>query len=341
MSERVTLRDVADKAGVHVSTASRALNETTRAVVNPSTVSRVLEAASALGYSPNPMARGLRTNRSMTVGIVIPDIQNPLFGPIISGAESALGRAGYSLLITDTAPSGGAQVASITTTLLDRRVDGIILATATLGDRTIDDLVERGVPAVLVNRMSEHEGIPHIVGDDRTGIGLVVRHLAGLGHHRIGHLSGPTTLSTGVTRLAAFREQMAELSLSAEAVEEAEWYQVDPGYRAASRLLDRFPDLTALVGANDLIALGAYRAVRERGLAVGDDIAVTGYNDIPLLDLMSPPLTSVRVPYREMGTEAALMLLSIVERSDETPRTSMQLAPSLSIRESSGGRRSG
>ena len=341
MNERVTLRDVADRAGVHVSTASRALNETTRAIVNPATVDRVLKAASALGYTPNPMARGLRTNRSMTVGIVIPDIQNPLFGPIIAGAESALGRAGYSLFITDTAPVDGAEVASITTTLLDRRVDGMILATATLGDRTIDDLVDRGVPAVLVNRTPDHAELPYIVGDDRTGIGLVVRHLAGLGHHRIGHLSGPTTLSTGVARLDAFREGMAELSLPADAVEEAAWYQVDPGYRAASRLLDRFPDVTALVGANDLIALGAYRAVRERGLAVGVDIAVTGYNDIPLLDLMSPPLTSVRVPYREMGTEAALMLLAIIDRKGDLSPTSLQLSPSLSIRQSSGGRRSG
>lgn len=333
MNDRVTLRDVAEHAGVHVSTASRALNEGTRAVVNPQTVDRVLEAARELGYRPNPMARGLRTNRSMTAGIVIPDIQNPLFGPIISGVESALADAGYSLLITDTRPDDRDSVSSITSTLMDRRVDGLILATATRDDGTVQGLVERGFPAVLVNRKSEDLDVPHIVGDDLAGIGLVVNHLAELGHERIGHIAGPQTLSTGLDRATAFRTCMSDLGLDPSAVLEADWYQVEPGYRTGSDLFDAHPDLTALVAANDLLALGAYRAIRERGREVGSDVSVTGYNDMQLLDLMQPPLTSVRVPYREMGVGAARMLLSIIGTGVRPE--SVRLAPTLSVRASS------
>lgn len=337
MSDRVTLQDVADAAGVHMSTASRALNEQTRGVVNPQTVDRVLKAARRLGYSPNPLARGLRTNKTMTIGIVIPDIENPLFGPIIAGAERTLGGSGYSLLIADADRMDPESLPSIIETLIDRRVDGLILATAERSDDTIADLVERNVPSVLVNRTAEGLPIPSIIGDDHAGIGLAVRHLAELGHTIIGHIAGPQSLSTGSGRQLAFVDWMGRLGLEVrtDAIEEAEWYQIEPGYQAASRLLDRRPDLSAIVASNDLLALGAYRAIRERGREVGTDISITGYNDMSLLDLMQPSLTSVKVPYRKMGSEAASVLMRlIVEGPDEVRAEATRLAPELSVRES-------
>lgn len=338
VSDRVTLQDVADAAGVHMSTASRALNEQTRSVVNPQTVDRVLKAANRLGYTPNPLARGLRTNKTMTVGIVIPDIENPLFGPIIAGAERTLGGAGYSLLIADADRIDPDSVPAIIETLIDRRVDGLILATAERADGTVADLVERGVPAVLVNRTAEGLPIPAIVGDDHAGIGLAVQHLADLGHRLIGHIAGPQSLSTGSGRRQAFVEWMQQLGLEvrSDAIEEADWYQVEPGYDAATRLLERRPDLTAIVSSNDLLALGAYRAIRERGLEVGADISVTGYNDMSLLDLMQPSLTSVKVPYRQMGAEAATVLMRVIAEGPGTePADETKLTPELSVRESS------
>ncbi len=338
MTKRVTLRDVAREAGVHVSTASRALNPETRTVVNQHTVERVLATAARLGYTPHPLAQALRKNRTMSVGMVIPDIENPLFGPIIAGVEQVLGNEGYSLLITNTDVNEN-QTRDVVRALVERRVDGIILATASRSDDVIADLVDDAIPLVLVNRSTEKAPAPSIVGDDLAGIGLVVTHLASLGHRGIGHVAGPQHLSTGWGRHQAYLTWMRSLDLDVDssAVEESVWYQVDPGYKAARTLLERRPDLTAIVGANDLIALGCYRAVRESGREVGVDVSITGYNDIPLLDLMQPPMTSVRVPYRQMGVEAANMLLPLmVPGSEEERQVSIRLTPLLSVRESTG-----
>lgn len=334
--ERKTLKDVAEKAGVHTSTASRALNELTRSVVNVDTVERVLEAARQLGYAPHPLARGLRTNRTMSVGIVIPDVENPLFGPIIAGVESALGDDGYSLLIANTEPDDPDPDSAIQP-LVDRRVDGLILATATRDDHALERLKERGIPVVLVNRTAENVRLPAILGDDHAGIGLAVEHLVDVGHTAIGHVAGPSALSTGRARREAFMTWSGRLGLVSDRsnVEEARWFQVAPGHLAAKTLLERRPDLTAIVAGNDLLALGAYKAIREMGLQVGSDISVVGYNDIPLLDLMEPGLTSVRVPYREMGAEAARRLLLGIGRLTDDVATIM-LTPTLSVRGSTG-----
>jgi LacI family transcriptional regulator len=336
MTKQVTLRDVAREAGVHISTASRALNPETRSIVNEDTVERVLATADRLGYRPHPLAQGLRKNRSMSVGMVIPDIENPLFGPIIAGAEQVLGSEGYSLLITNT-EINEAQTSAVVRALVEKRVDGMILATASRSDEVINDLADTGIHIVLVNRATEGVPVPAILGDDVTGIGLAVDHLAALGHERIGHVAGPQHLSTGLGRHQAYLTRMQSLGLPTDttAVEESVWYQVDPGYKAARALLERRPDLTAIVAANDLIALGCYRAVREAGQEVGVDVSITGYNDIPLLDLMQPPLTSVRVPYRQMGVEAANTLLEMMTAdSSEGRPISIRLTPTLSVRES-------
>ena len=333
----VTLRDVAHEAGVHVSTASRALNTETRGVVNSDTVKRVLEAADRLGYRPNPLAQGLRTNRTLTVGMVIPDIENPLFGPIIAGAEQALGGVGYSLLIANADREGESHTRDVVRTLVEKRVDGIILATASRSDAVIAELLETGVVVVLVNRATEGLAVPAILGDDVVGIGLVVDHLVELGHEHIGHVAGPQHLSTGMGRGQAFLSRMQSLGMAVDssAVEEAEWFQLEPGYRACRLLLERRPDLTAIVAANDLIALGCYKAVRESGRDIPGDVSIAGYNDMPLLDLMQPALTSVKVPYRQMGITAAETLLSqLAARPGLERGISIRLTPRLIVRDS-------
>lgn len=338
VKDRVTLRDVAREAGVHVSTASRALNEETRSVVRPATSERVLQVAEELGYSPNPLAKGLRTNKSMTVGMVISDIENPVFGPIIAGVEATMGREGYSTLIAEAIAHDHAALSPVIDALVDRRVDGMVLAMATRSGENATRLKRLGVPVILVNRTVDDVEVSSIIGDDEYGIGLSVRHLAGLGHTRIGHIAGPAETSTAVGRLRGYHAHMDELGLDHDdgVIEVAEWYQMAPGYKAASTLLDRRPDLTALVAANDLIALGAYRAIRDRGLEVGEDISVTGYNDMMLLDMIHPSLTSIRVPYREMGAEAAEALLEMMSASDgeEPPLIKRKLRPALSARDS-------
>ena len=328
MVSRVTLRDVADAADVHISTASRALNEHTRSVVNAETVARVLDAAEKLGYRPHALARSLRTSRTLSIGVVIPDLENPLFGPIIAGIEGGLGAEGYSVLIS-AATSGHEEVA--VRSLIDRQVDGLILASATRSDPVVEQLAKTGTPTVLVNRLCEKVDIPAIVCDDSLGIRLAVDHLVEMGHTKIGHLAGPEQMSTGWGRKQAFEQAMREYGHRI-LVEDAYHFQVEPGEAATLKLLERDPGLTAIVAANDLLGLGAYRAIRDSGRRIGTDIAVTGFNDVAMLDLMQPPMTAVRVGFRHMGSLAADVMLKVLSGGD-APTTTL-LPSTLSIRAS-------
>ena len=311
-----------------MSTASRALNEATRSVVKPDTVARVLEAAEKLGYRPHPLARGLRTSQTLSIGVVIPDLENPLFGPIVAGIEAGLVADGYSVLITaSTSHHEDESVRSLT----DRHVDGLILASATLNDPVVERLAKTGPPTVLVNRFTENVDIPAIIGDDQLGIRLVVDHLVEMGHTRIGHISGPEQMSTGIGRRRAFEAVMRDYGYPL-LVEGASGFQVEPGATAVAQLLEREPSVTAIVAANDLIGLGAYLAVRSSGRVVGTDIAVTGYNDVAMLDLIQPPMTAVHVAYRHMGARAAEVLLAML-RGDDAPTTTL-LEPTLTVRAS-------
>lgn len=272
----------------------------------------------------------------MSVGVIIPDVENPLFGPIIAGVESVLVEDGYSVLIGN-ADRGPNHADSLVEDMLERHVDGLILATP---GRVVSDTArqaQRDVSMVLVNRSVDDDSIPAIVGDDHAGIGLAVRHLRELGHERIGHVAGPEWVSTGRGRRDAFLAWMSTVGLEADIdlVEEAEWYQVEPGTTAALALLSRHPDLTAIVAANDLLGLGCYRAVRSLGKVIGVDVSITGYNDMPLLDLMQPSLTAVRVPYRRMGVDAATTLLALIAGEDVSPGRVL-LSPTLATRSSTG-----
>lgn len=304
-----TLKDVAERAGVHPGTASRALNPATQGLVSEATVRAVQQAAKALAYRPNPMARGLKTNKTMMVGIVVPDLSNPLFPPIVRGAEEVLSRGGYTSIIADTDNDARREVDSIAA-LRARQVDGLLVASAHREDDAVTSTVEEGVPLVLVNRRAEGAAIPTVASDDRSGIEQAVRHLVGLGHAAIAHLPGPAWLSTGFERARAFRHYMAELGgdLSAELSEECGTYSVAEGARAARAVLDRTSP-TAVLAGNDQIAVGVLDVLRERGLRCPEDVSLVGYNDMTFMDKLSPPLTTIRVPHAAIGVEAAQILL--------------------------------
>jgi len=307
----VTIRDVARLAEVHPGTVSRALNEQTRALVNEETAERVLRVAEELGYRPNPIARGLKTNRSYTVGVLIPDLTNPLFPPIMRGIEDRLGDAGYTALIVNTDNDAGRERSQMDA-MRARQVDGFIAATARLDTELLADVAAGGAPMVLVNRRLEDGSLAAVTVDDRQGIRLAVDHVAGLGHRLIGHVAGPQNLSTGHLRHLGFREAMSDLGLPApaEQVVFAAAFTEAHGRQACAELLDRAPGVTAVVAANDRLAIGCYDALEARGLACPGDVSVTGFNDMPFVDRLRPPLTSVRVPQREIGTVAADLLLS-------------------------------
>jgi len=327
----VTLRDVARLARVHPGTVSRALNAETRALVNDETAQRVIQAAQELGYRPNPIARGLKTNRSYTVGVVIPDLTNPLFPPIVRGIEERLGDEGYTSLIanTDNAPE---RERVDFEAMRARQVDGFITATARLDHELLSEISDSGQPIVLVNRRVEDEALPAVAADDRGGVRLAVEHLAALGHRRIAHLGGPQNLSTGHQRHLGFLDAMDAVGTVPDGfVAFGEAFTEAEGARLCRELLDAAAGVTAIVAGNDLMALGCYDAFAERGLRCPADVSVVGFNDMPFADRFHPPLTTVRIPHREMGVAAADLLLELLAHPETAPRQSI-LPVALEVR---------
>lgn len=312
-----TMSDVAAHAGVDVSTVSRALNERTAGLVRSETVKRVLAAAKELGYQPNVLARGLRTQRSRTIGMVIPDLTNPFFPPIVRGLEDALEKAGYSLILANTDHQPERELRSLRS-LVGRQVEGLMLATSHLANGMTDLPELAGIPVVLVNRRERTGALPSVVPDDVQGVELVVDHLVSLGHQRIAHIGGPQGTSTGATRSATFRRLAAEAGvLDEDLIEYSTLFDVSAGQAACEALLARRDDATCIVAGNDLLAIGCLRALRDWGRRVPNDISLVGFNDMPLVDLLDPPLTTVRVPQYEMGREAARIMLDLLQRPDE------------------------
>ena len=338
MAGPATLRDVARVAGVHPGTVSRALNPQTRGLVNERTARRVLDAAKELGYRPNPIARGLRTNRSNTIGVLVPDLMNPLFAAVVRGIEDGLREGGYIPLIANTDNDADRERIAYEA-MSARQVDGFIAATARRDHWLLADQVRTGVKVVLVNRRVDSDALPAVTGDDLAGIKLAVDHLVSLGHRRIAHLAGSQALYTGWSRHRGFLAAMeaSGLELDPDLIVFSEAFTEREGARCCAELLAGRRDFTAIVAGNDLLALGCYDAFERHGLRCPDDMSVVGYNDMPFVDRFRPPLTTVRVPHYELGATAAQLMLEQLRAADPPPRQ-LLLAPELVVRGSTARR---
>jgi LacI family transcriptional regulator len=332
MPEPVTLRDVAQRAGVHPATASRALNPETKILVSEDTARRVAAAAAALGYRPNAVARSLRTRRSHTIGVLIPDLTNPLFPPIVRGLEDRLAADGYVALIGNT-DSDDAREEMVFELMRARHVDGYVMATARQNSPVLAEAAQAELPVVLVNRLAEEYSFPSVSVDNERGVRMEVAHLAGLGHRTIGYIAGPQETSTGLGRYRGFVDAMRAdgLAVDPELVGYARAFSIQEGYRCAQRLLAAPARCTAVAAGNDMLAIGCYQALDEAGLRCPEDVSVVGFNDMPFIDRLRPPLSSVRFPHYQVGTEAAQLLLERIA-GGEGPVKILYLAPELIIR---------
>jgi LacI family transcriptional regulator len=334
-TRRATIDDVARLASVHKATVSRALNAQTQHQVNPETIKKVKRAARQLGYVPNAMARGLRTNLSMTIGVIIPDLTNPFFPPIIRGIENYLQPRGYTALLANTDGHDAIELAAVDS-LIQRRVDGLIVATGHHGDQPmLQRAYDAGVRVVMVNRDAGGFPFPLVAGNDSSGVSASVTHLYELGHRDLVHIAGPLNLSTSMVRSSAFADACRALPGTRPRTVEAAALSVEAGQRSMDQVLSSGLPVTAIVANNDLIALGVLRSLRAHGLSCPDDISVVGFNDITFAEDFSPPLTSVRVPSLDMGAEAARLLLASIESGTQEP-VRVSLPVSLIIRSSSG-----
>lgn len=327
-NRRATLKDVAEAVGVHVSTVSRALNPETRHLITPEIADRILAASRTLSYRPNTAAYSLRTKRTRTVAVVVPDITNSIFPPIIRGVEDALSDKGYSTLVVNT-DGRFEREASVFDLLSARGVDGLVVASVQREDSAILAAAAQGTPIVAVNRRTDDPRISSVTNDEVEGVRRMMAHLAALGHRTIAGIAGNQTYSTGQRRYESMRRFAREfgLDLGKNAVCFANRFTETDGEGAMDELLSRGLPFTAVLCANDRLAIGAITAARRRGLKCPDDISISGFNDMAMVDRIDPPLTTIRIEQYKVGFAAAELLFERMRDPEAPHRPSHILMP--------------
>ena len=316
----VTLKELGARARVHPSTVSRVANKDPRLRIAPITRQRIEALLRETDYRPNGIARGLKLRQTFVLAVVIPDITNPFFAAMFRGVEDGASPRGYNVLLCNTDGSPERQRSHLQS-LHDRRVDGVILASSFLKDPTVRWLRHQRIPHVLVNRFSDDDHDPFVGSDDLLGGRIATGHLVQLGHRRIGHLAGKPTVSTGVMRRLGYLAALVERGLAPDPrliIESG--YTEEGGAWAAERLFGLDDRPTAIFAVTDMTAVGAFGVARRMGLRVPEDVAIVGYNDIPLASRMVPALTTVHVPIHDFGSAAAQLLLEQIESGEPTQR---------------------
>jgi LacI family transcriptional regulator len=316
----VTLKELARRAGVHASTISRVANNDPRLRISPDKRAQIESLLRETEYRPNGVARGLKLRQSLVVAVVIPDITNPFFAALFRGIEDGAAPRGYNVLLCNTDGSPERQRSHLHS-LTARRVDGVILASSFVKDPSVRWLRHHGLPYVLVNRFSDDGADPFVGSDDLLGGRFATHHLVALGHRRIAHLAGQSTVSTGILRRRGYLDALSQAGLPADpALIVESGYMEDGGARAAERLLTSANPPTAIFAVTDMAAIGAMRQARRMGRRIPQEVAIVGYNDIPLATRLDPALSTMHVPIHEFGTVAAQLLLEEIDTGKITPR---------------------
>lgn len=294
-----TIADVAARAGVSTATVSRVLAGLGRA--SPATRDRVLEAARDLDYRPSGIARSLKRRQTRTLGLIVTDIENPFFPQLVRVVEDAAREAGYAVLLCNAADDPERE-ADYLDLLVERRVDGVVIAAASLGRRHQEWLRDPPIPVVVVNGLATAAGVPAIASDNRAGGRLAVEHLLQLGHRRLGYLmAGPRNADAPDRRAGAVEALVAAGMAPASLAVATDDAVVTGGERAMRSLLASAPEVTGVFAYNDLMAIGAIRAARALGRRVPEDLSVVGFDDVDIAAYVEPPLTTVVQAIPEMG----------------------------------------
>lgn len=329
------IREVAARAGVSYMTVSRVVRGVS--AVRPETRTRVQAAIDELGYQPSPGARSLRNGRTNTLRLLFDTLHgrfmsNPFQDDVVAGAVDAATRLGYVILIDISRARDGHPG---TAAFDPRRIDGTIALDAFTPPVVLHDIRRTARPGIILPNQFDDAAASWLNADFRGGGLTLVSHLLGLGHQRIGFLSDDDALLSTTERRAGYHEALrrAELPIETDLEEFAGQFR-DDGYAATGRLLARRPDLTAIYCVNDLTAFGAIDRLRELGRRVPEDVSVTGYDDIAMAAISTPPLTTVRIPWYEMTFMAVEQLVARIERQE--PPTSRLFPVELIVRGSTG-----
>jgi LacI family transcriptional regulator len=333
-----TMNDVARAADVSIATVSHVINGTR--FVSPERMERVQAAMLELNYTPDATARSLRVGRTSTIGLVIPDNSNPFFAELARRIEEAGFDAGYTTIVGNSGERPERERRYVST-LLSRRVDGLVLAPRRgVEPQRTALLATAGIPIVVIDRDDVAPGADVVMHDDAGGGRLAAQHLVELGHERIACIAGPPGQGPGPGRVDGFLAALREdgIVVGEEAIAAGD-YHFAAGRKATADLLERGVDFTALFAANDLMAAGAVRELTSRGRSVPADVSVVGFDDAPLAEMVSPTLTTVRQPLEAMADTAVALLLARLAGADG-PRERRVLETSLIRRESAAPRAS-
>lgn len=315
--KRVTLRDIAEAAGVHPSTVSRALDPRTRSLINASMVQRIADISQRLNYRP-AVALSPAPGRSRAIGVIVPNIENASFPPLIRGIGNALQARGYQAFFGNSDASETRE-RDLIRSFTERGLDGLVIAQVTSDNRVLQDVVLAGIPIVTISRRIDDPAISSIVHMENNGILRAMTHLVSLGHQRIAFIAGPSGIAPASERLKAYVEHREALGVSDDPrlVSFAAAYTEAEGESCVEALIAHSTHFTAIMCSNDRLALGAITALERRNLSCPRDVSVTGFNDMPMVDRIQPPLTTVRTQQYQMGIEAGKILLGLIEGNSE------------------------
>jgi LacI family transcriptional regulator len=325
------MKDVAERVGVSAQTVSAVIND--KPGITEETRARVLDAIKALGYRPYSVARSLRTGQTRTLALIVSDIANPSFATMASAAEDYAHQFGYSLTVHNT-HDDMARETSYVQSATQRWTDGVLFVSAEDRMTSLDALEAAGIPSVAIDRIPEHYNGPSVTLDNAQAGRIAADHLLDLGHTCIAHISGPLRLRVARERLAGFEQATRARGIDPRqcARGEGDW-TCESGYRAMTLILQHPPRPTALFAANDRMAIGAFRAIHERGLSIPQDISIVGLDDIEVAAYQIPPLTTIRQSFAELATRAIQVLIEIIDKG-EAAEPRLRLEPVLIERQS-------
>lgn len=331
MNASVTMRQIAERAGVSIGTVSHVINGT--AAVREKLRERVLEAIRSLGYQPSQLARGLRRNQTSMLVMMIPDVTNPFFPAVVRGVEDVAYKSGLRLVLCNTDNDPRKEV-SYFNEMRAYRPAGWLVIPSVDSDLAAHFRLGVGPPIVCVDRQASGWDGDVVLVANEEGAYQATRHLLRLGHRQIAVITGPLHLANAIERLEGFKRALkeAKLQLEPDYIQEAR-FERNSGYESALRLLRMLPRPTAIFSCNDLMALGVFLAARELGLHCPDDISIVGFDNLDFAEFTAPALTTVHQPGYQLGTAAARLLVERIHGSKQPVRT-VVLPTELKIRNS-------
>ncbi len=329
------IKELAGKLGVSVTTVSRVLNgKSEKFRISKSTRRKVLEAARKYHYSPNRIARGLKLEKTETIGLIIPDIANPYFGSIAKTIEMEAHKSGYSIILSDSLDDINTE-AELLQLLTGRKVDGIIIAPTGKSSKHVTEIQEQGIPVVVIDRYFPDANLPFVTTDNYTGAFLAVQHLIEMGHRRIACIQGINGISANNERVRGYKEVLQKNNLE---VDEALILGIDfgekNGYIQTQKVLALTNRPTAIFALSNLISLGTLRALKEAGLTVPDDISIVSFDEQPYSAFLACPMTTVEQPREKIGRLAFDFLLKMINEGTSKKIDNLMLQPRMIFRES-------